>query len=291
MKTPARTGTGESAWQPLTPHGVALFGAASVKRLLLVQLIFALGAAATVTWFLKADWCPAIREAIRQLPPRGEIWLGVLDWPEDSPQVLNKGDFLSFAVDLDHRGAVRSPADLQVEFGRRDVRIFSLFGYTSFGYPGGWIIAFNQTELDPWWGAWEPAILGINAGMVVIGLMAIWAFLSTLYLPLVRLVGFFGDRNLDSRASWRIAGASLMPGALVLTASIGCYGLGLLDVVQLMTAAGIHLVIGWVYLVVSPFFLPRLEPGAAGGKNPFARRAKDKSERIQGTSGQRPTQR
>ena len=280
MTTP-RTGLDEGAWHPLTPYGVSLFGAASVKRLLLVQLIFALVAAATVTWFLKVDWFPAIRQAIRQLPSRGEIWLGVLDWPEASPRLLNRGDYLSFTVDLDHRGAVRSPADLQVEFGRKDIRIFSLLGYVSVGYPDDWIIAFNQRELDPWWGAWEPPILWIGAGMVVVGLMGIWTVLSTLYCPLVRLVGFLADRELGAQASWKIAGASLMPGALVLTASIGFYGLGLLNLVQLMAAAGIHLVIGWVYLVASPFFLPRLAP-EAGRRNPFARQGKDRSASTRG---------
>lgn len=271
-------GMGESAWQPLTPRGVASFGAASVKRLLLVQFLFALVAAVTVTWFLKVDWCPAIREAISQLPSRGEIWLGVLEWPEDSPRLLNKGSFLSFAVDLNHRGVVRSPADLQVEFGKEDVQLYSLFGYASYGYPKEWIIAFNQPELAPWWGAWEPPLLWMSAGAVVVGLMTIWAFLSMLYGCLVRLVGFFSDRNPEWRACWKIAGAGLMPGALVMTASIGCYGAGWLDLVQLITAAGIHLVVGWVYMVASPFFLPRLDPAAAGGKNPFARRGKDKSE-------------
>jgi len=45
------------------------------------------------------------------------------------------------------------------------------------------------------------------------------------------------------------------------------YDLGGFDLVQLCFAFGMHLVIGWIYLFVSPLFLNRALPAAK--KNPF----------------------
>ena len=79
------------AWQPLTVRGVAAFASATLGRLLLVQFIVALLAAGTVVWFLQRAWFPTIGEAIRQLPPQGEIRSGRLDWPGPSPVASGGG--------------------------------------------------------------------------------------------------------------------------------------------------------------------------------------------------------
>jgi len=259
----------QMAWQPLTMRGVAAFAQASLGRLLLVQFIVALVAAGTVVWVLHRDWFPQIGEAIRQLPVQGELRSGRLDWQGATPSRLAEGRFLALAVDLDHSGEARSPAHVGVEFGRTDWEIYSLFGYVQGVYPRDWVVGFNRTELGPWWGAWAPAILALAAGLVVVGLMASWACLATVYFLAAWLVGFFANRDLSLWGSWRLAGAALMPGALFLCAAILLYGLGALDLVRLAVAAGVHWVIGWVYLFASPFWLPR-HPAAAVKANPFA---------------------
>jgi hypothetical protein len=259
-----------NAWEPLTPSGVARFARAPLGRLLLVQLIVALLGAAAVDWFLRDGWFPTVREAIQQLPPEGEIRSGQLDWRGDSPRLLAEGTFLAFSVDLKHEGDIRSPAHLQFEFGRDDFYIYSLLGYAEGRYPAGWVIAFNRKELAPWWGAWQPAILAIAAAVVVAGLMAVWAVLATMYFLPVWLAGFFANRDLTPGGSWRLAGAALMPGALLMTAAILLYALGALDVVRLAFVAGAHLVLGWIYLVVSPLFLLRHPAIAAVKSNPFS---------------------
>ena len=71
------------AWEPLTPRGVAAFARAKLGRLLLVQFIVALLAAASVVWFLDDGCFPTISEAIQQLPADGEIRSGKLDWHGD----------------------------------------------------------------------------------------------------------------------------------------------------------------------------------------------------------------
>jgi len=255
------------AWEPLTPRGVAVFARARLGRLLLVQCIVALLAAVAVGCFLDMDCFPTITAAIRQLPDQGEIRDGRLNWHGDSPQSLAEGGFLAFDVDLKHTGQIHSPAQAQIEFGRQTVRVFSLLGYFEWDYPPGWIVSFNRADLEPLWRAWEPDILAIATGAVLVGLMLSWAVLATVYFLPVWLVCFFANRDLNFRQSWRLAGATLMPGALLLTAAIALSAVGVLDLIQMSFAFGAHLVLGWIYLFLSPLFLPRTSP--AERRNPF----------------------
>ena len=257
------------AWQPLTPRGVAAFARASLRRLLLVEFIVALLAAAAVIWFLHEVWFPTVREAIRQLPTQGEVRQGKLAWRGDSPVHLAGDRFLAIVVDLNHEAEVGREADAAVEFGQRECRIYSLLGYVAVNYPAGWMIALNQAELEPWWGAWEPAILAGVGTIVVLGLMASWALLAVLYSLPALLAAFFANRGLNWRAGWRLASAALMPGALVLDAAIFLYGVSILDFVRLGLCAALHFVIGWIYLFASPLFLPRHPAAPTSKGNPF----------------------
>jgi uncharacterized membrane protein YgdD (TMEM256/DUF423 family) len=255
------------AWEPITPRGVAAFARASFERLFVVQALVALLAAAAVVWTLSDGIFPTIDRAIAQLPDAGEIHSGRLDWRDDSPLLLAEGRILAISVDLDHSGTLRSPADFQFEFGRDSLRIFSLFGVGEVFYPPGYIIAANQTDARPTWGAWAPDILGLTAIGVFLGLLVVWAVLATIYAIPVWLVCLFCNRDLNFRASWRVAGASLMPGALLVSLALVLYEMGGLDVLQLSLAFGLHLIIGWIYLFLSPMFLNRVVP--VGKKNPF----------------------
>jgi hypothetical protein len=138
-------------------------------------------------------------------------------------------------------------------------------------YPGRWRIAFNRTELDPLWGAWEPAIVAGAAAVTFVGLMLSWMALATVYCIPTRIITLFENRDLNWRQSWRLAGAALMPGALFITFGMVAYGLNWIDLVRFGVVAGLHMVVAWIYLVVSPLFLPR-HPTVAGKakKNPFA---------------------
>jgi hypothetical protein len=256
-------------WQPLTPKGVASFAHAPLSRLLLVQFLVALVAAGAVMWALSSTWFPVIREAIGKLPPEGEIRSGVLGWNGDSPQKLAGTSFLSIAIDMDQEGTARSPAHVNVEFTRRALRVYSLLGYWETGYSRFVIIAFNRTELDPWWGAWSPALLALVGAMVIFALMTTWAVLAAVYCVIPWIGGYFLNRDLPIQASWRLSGAALLPGALFLSIGIVCYGLGFFDLLRLGVAVGIHFVIAWIYLILAPFRAPYL-PGADPVKgNPF----------------------
>jgi hypothetical protein len=264
------------AWEPLTPRGVAAFAGGSLGRLLLVQCLAALLAAATVVWFLEHAWFPVVRHAIHQLPEQGDIRDGQLNWSGDSPVQLAGNRCLGLAVDLNHSGRLAREAQLQIEFGRKNLRIFSMLGYEVMDYPPGRTVAFNRTELEPWWGAWEPAFLAAAAASTFVGLLVAWAVLATLYCAPVRLITFFENRDLDWRQSWRLAGAALMPGALFLVFGIVCHGLGWIDLIQLGGVSGLHVMVSWIYLIVSPLFLPR-HPAAALKANPFKGKKETKS--------------
>jgi hypothetical protein len=258
------------AWQPLTPRGVAAFAYATWGRLLLVQFIFAILAAGTVVWVLRTAWFPTVRQAIQQLPDQGELKSGILNWPGNSPMLLAEGHFLAFDVDTNHTGALRSPAQIQVEFGRDGILFYSLAGSRAWPYPPDWNFGFNRRAVAPWWGAWEPPILWLSLGGTLAWCFLNWILLATIYFIPAWLGAYFANRELNLWQSWKLAGAALMPGALLMVTAIFFYGFGVLDLVQLTAAAGVHVIVGWVYTVLSVRAAPKLSSHASAEKNPFA---------------------
>jgi hypothetical protein len=256
------------AWEPVTPRGVASFARASYERLLAVQALFALATALIVVWVLATGFFPTVDDAISQLPDTGQIIHGELDVPDDSPQLLAEGHFLAFILDAKHTGAIRSPAQFQFEFGGDSLLIISLFGEAEIDYPTDQSFYFNHTDLQPKWGAWKPILLGLAGVATFLGLLLSWFLLTSLYCLPVWLIAFFANRDLNFLQSWRLAGAALIPGALLMSLSVWLYGFGAFDLVKLCFAFAMHFLIGWIYLLVSPFFLHRAVP--AQKKNPFA---------------------
>ena len=262
--------TWQMAWEPLTPRGVAAFAGASLGRLLFVQLLVAMLAAASVAWFLETGWFPIVRKAIHELPAEGSIANGELSWSGETPQQLAQNRFLGLAVDLYHSGQLGREAHLQIEFGGNDLRVYSLLDYKIIEYPPSWNGAFNRTALEPWWGAWQPWLLVGTVALVVAGLMVSWTFFAILYCAPVRLISFLENRDLNWGQSWRLAAAANMPGALFLTAGIIAYSLGWMDLIRLGAIFALHFVVAWVYLFVGPYFCPRNAAGKKLRDNPFA---------------------
>lgn len=258
------------AWEPLTPRGVAAFATATLGRLAFVQLIVALLAATTIVWFLHSAWFPTVQEAIKNLPAQGDIRGGKFDWHGDTPSRLAEGLFLSFVVDLNHEGGVGSVAPVQVELGKDDYKICSLLGCVTLRYPIGWLVALNRTDLEPRWGALEPTILVVIFLSSMLVLMLNWAVLATMYAVPTWIIAFYENRDLSLRESWKLAAAALLPGALLLTAAIFFYGLNRIDLVRLGFSAALHFIIGWIYLFISPLFLPRRFAGITAKANPFS---------------------
>jgi hypothetical protein len=249
---------------------VAAFARAPLWRLLLAQFVVALLAAGITGWFLEEEWFPVVRAAIRQLPDQGEIRDQRLNWPGGLPAKLAGNHFLGLGVDLDHSGQLARESQVQLEFGRADLRIIVSPGVLVVDYPVGWRIAFNRPELDSRWGAWEPELAVAAVVFTVAGLLVVWAVLATIYCIPVRLITLYENRDLNWGQSWRLSGAALMPGALFLTFGLLLYGLSSMALMQLGVVWALHMVIGWIYLFLSPFFLPRHPAAGAARGNPFA---------------------
>ena len=258
----------QSAWEPVTPRGVAAFARASFGRLWLAQFIVASLVAMAVVWLLNDGFFPTVRAAIRKLPDAGDIRDAKLEWRGASPVLLAEGSFIAFSVDLDQSGGVRSPAHFQIEFGKDRLQIRSLLGYLDRRYPPGWLMAFNRPELEPKWGAWEMPLLGLAALAVIGWLFLVWSVLATVYALPVWLISFFANRDLNLAACWRLAGAALMPGAVIMALALVLYGWGAFDLLALGSVAIGHVVVGWIYLCLGPAFLPRAAAVVAK-KNPF----------------------
>ncbi|MGH7972671.1 MAG: hypothetical protein ACREIC_28490, partial [Limisphaerales bacterium] len=258
-----------SAWQPLTPHGLAAFAEGSFGRLFAVQFVMAMLVAASVLWLFLTAWCPVIDAAMRALPEKGEIKAGRLQWQDDTATNIAESPFLAIVVDPDHRGEARSTAHVQLEFGRFNCRIYSLFGFVEVDYPRHHSLLFNRTELVPWWGAWRPALLAAIVFAVVVGLLTVWWVLTALYFLPTWLLALYANRRLSLFGSWRLAGAALMPGALFMTGAIVVYGRGFLSLLDLSVAYAVHFLLGWVYLFVSAFCLPPSPATAPASVNPF----------------------
>jgi len=256
------------AWEPLTPHGVAAFAHATFSRLFVVQFVIALLCAASVTWLLYDGCFPTISAAIQKLPDDGEIRPGKLEWHGGSPQLLAEGKFLAFDVDPNHSGQVHSSADVRIEFGADSVRIFSLLGYAEFVYPPDRVAPFNRLELEPLWGAWSAEILFLAFMTVTLILLGSWWLLATLYFLPVWLLSFYANRDLNFRACWKLSGAALMPGALLMAAGVLLYDAGLLLLVSLGFVFAAHFALGWLYLFLSQLFLLRIPETKTKG-NPF----------------------
>ena len=261
-------GNSTFAWEPLTPRGVAAFAHAPLGRLVLVQIIVALIAAASVTWFLDDSLFPVVKTAIQNLPDAGEIRSAKLDWRGDSPKLLAEGRVLAFDVDLEHGGQINSAADVQIEFGKETIWSSALLGYVEIPYPSGQIISFNRTELEPLWGAWTSTILFAAFAAAAIGVVASWWLLATIYFLPVWILGFFVNRDLNFRRSWKLSGAGVLPGALLMAAGILLYDFGVVDLVQFGFIFGAHFVLGWIYLFVSLLFVPGIIAVLPKG-NPF----------------------
>jgi hypothetical protein len=267
----------QSAWQPLTPRGIAAFARAPTTRLLIAQLLVASVAAGIITWFVQTAWCPMVTEAIAQLPEQSEVRGGQLDWHGAAYQVLAENRFLALAVDLQHAGQARSPAQVQVEFGKADIQIRSLFGFTRMPYWRGWIVPCNRLELTPWWGAWRPPLLALLVLGVIVTLVLTWTLFASIYFLPAWLLGFFANRDLSLIGSWRLSGAALMPGALLMSAAIFLYRLGLLEVVGLSIAAVGHIVMGWWYILSSVLSVPRHPAVTSDNGNPFLQAGSDRA--------------
>jgi hypothetical protein len=255
------------AWQPFTPKGIAAFAGATFGRLFIVQMVVALLAAGAVVWFLSTVWFPAAEEAIRNVSGDGAVRAGQLEITGQTTERLVTNRFLTLAIDTQSNKAHAYSADAFVVLRSGYYEVCSLFGCRSFRYPVQSTV-FNRLELEARWGAWKPFLLGIAAVGVIFSLLFSWWLLATIYFLFVRTFAFFADREVTFGGSWRLCGAALLAGAVLLIAAIVGYGFGVVDLVKLLVILVLHVIGPWVLIVFATRALPRIAAKIA--KNPFA---------------------
>lgn len=258
------------AWQPFTFGGVASFAGASLNRIMCAQLITAALVAGAVIWLAAASWFPVAERAIDRLPEKASIHNRRLEWLEPVPRdFLAENQFLSIRVELENSFPVDQSADVRVILGSQGIQVQSLLGYLTIPYPEGWVVSLSRADARAWWGAWRTVLL-IGVGLaVMLALFVSWLALACVYAIPVRLLAFYLDRNVGWDGSWRLACATLLPGAVVMASAIALYTARRLDLVGLLFAWLLHVVMAWVYVIYAPTRLARL--GALPGRtaNPF----------------------
>lgn len=265
-------------WFPLTFGGVALAGRQSAVRFWSFAILMAAACAACLVWFLNTTWNPVIEQSISRMMDGAEMRGGAFKWPGTAPVVvLGYNSFLGIVVNLDTARVPGQVADLQVELTPGYWRTSSLLGYLSWPYPKSWTWNMNRTNLDPWWGAWKPTAWAVAGLLVVFCLLATWSALAVLYSLPIRLAAKIFRRPTNWRDARRMAFAALWPGAIWTMAALGIYGLQHINLVIFLVAFGLHFVVGWIYLLLAVFWLPKTTSASRKSpKNPFGDQASAK---------------
>ena len=255
--------------QPLTPGGAAAFAGASLTRLFVVQLLFALGTAVAVLFFISTNVSTVIGDLIRQIPEeavmsRGEI-IGL-----GAAKPAAAAAFLSVSLSATAAVVPDRPADLDVRFGATNFSACAILGCVTRAYDPSWTFAIGRGHMEPKWGAWKPLVYIVTALAVMTGLMIVWAAWATIYFLPVRLLAFFADRELTIIGSWKMSGAAQMTGSLVQSVGIVLYALRLLDLPLLAGVMALHFLVNWVYVPWALLKRPKVEKAAKVAGNPFA---------------------
>lgn len=260
--------------QPFTPAGIAAL-AGRPSWWVAVWWLTALAAAVIVirlAW--AATWEAALDEASRALPPAaGAIADGRLAWSNAAPVLtLHGGPFLGVAVCPADPTARGRTADVQLVLHAGGFAFGSLFGTLSLPYPPALRLPLDAVTTPGTWAGWRgPARNAVTLAAAVV-LPAAWLGLTALYTPPLWLWCRVLGRPATFRACARMAGAALVPGALLMTGAVALYALGGLQLEGLLLAQPAHLVPGWILCLLAPRHRPPPPAAAAPdhGPNPFA---------------------
>lgn len=268
-KSPDKPLTPAHAWQPFTPRGVAAFGLATFTRVFLVQSAAAALVGFALIWALRAAWVPVINEAIQHLPETGNIRHGELNFSGASPQRLAENSHLAVVIDLEGSREVGHVADVEAAFEKKRVVLRGPLGAWWREYGSEYQFSFNRPELTPWWDARRWTLLALLAIALAVSVFASWWLLALLYVPLVKFIAFFADRAVTWGGAWRVAAAALLPGACLVALALLLYGSGVIPLFQFGLLYALHIVAGLVFVITSPFFLPKIST-LPDLKNPFS---------------------
>jgi hypothetical protein len=262
---------------PLTFGGVAAFAIRPGWWLLMCAAAVALVTAAFSFSLFFHAWGPALETAAHYFPSQVQLRASTLTWEGSESLILADNTFLALVLHAGAQPLSSQTADLQIEFSRKSARFSALFGYVEIDYPVGWSFSLGRADAIPLWRTWRPYL---GCGFALAGFsfaMLLWAGLSSILAPLVRAYAVSLGRGVSLAAAYRVAWGALLPGALVLNLSVLLYTLKRFSLVEMLLAAGVHLVVDLLYLLLSPWRIPRqvvpssLPVGVGNklGQNPF----------------------
>ena len=250
---------------PLTFSGVASFASTGWGRLFLWQAIVIATIAGSLMLLLGQHWSPVLDAAIAQLPERGGLIEGRLQWPNKQAGDLAGNQFLRIIVDPYGEQQHGQIADFQIELRSESWVVGSILGYLEFPYTLETFRIEREKQI-PWWGSRRPFLfigisfsIGLACGIIslLLGFIGIWPS---------KTVAFFSDRKGGTGPLLRLSIAAWLPsGALLATGSL-CYALSLLPLMGLLIMIPLYFLVGWIYLFFSPFFLPHI---VHSDENPF----------------------
>lgn len=263
---------------PFTPKSVVSFKDVKPTVFLLNWLFYACLCAFFIAYTVERTVITAISRGITRLPQTGEIVSGNLNWRTNEVSILVESKFISFSVNPTDNDDIADSADVQVVFGKSNVRLRSMFGWVEIKYPRWLSIPLNFKQLWPLWGAYLNATrLGVFVCSVIF-LVLIWLILALVYSPPTKFFIRLFKRTADSKAVFKICCAALIPGALVMGMALVTYSFMYIDLITLLIVFVFHFIIGWVYIFLSIFQLPEVtsEP-----ENPFSPESSDSKDEKQ----------
>ena len=250
-------GKSEIAFLPFTFGGIAHFGYARKAFLFTVELVIALLCSLSILWFVCDAYFPIVGQAIDSLPEEEvSITNNRLVWDERDG-VLAQSPKLAISINAYGGPGKVTDSDLTLELAMRSFKIHCINGYyTEIPYQ---IDRFplNHQRVTSWWKAWMGPLIFWVIFISFCSLVLIWQVLSFLYMFGVKLLAWATRRQVEWTGAYMLSGASLMPGALLMTAGILCYSIGCISLEGLGIFAAAHIVLAWIFLLISTLLLPK----------------------------------
>jgi hypothetical protein len=263
------------AWQPFTGHGVAAFAETRLTRVLALHLVAALAVAALTVWALRTTWFPVIHQALPRLPEAADLRAGFLSWPESQPLRLAQNPWLDLIVSptpTTAATALGQTSDLQLELRPASFRFNGPFGHFSRPYPRSLQFDLGRIPATAAWSAWRLPISVLTGVGMACCLMLSWWILASVYSLPAWITAQILQRQSNLAASWRMAAASLLVGALVAATGLAAYAVGMMRLPGLLVSQALHVPIVWFWLLWGILCLPPKGRTPRNPGNPFRTR-------------------
>lgn len=255
---------------PLTPRGIATYATADRIFFTFTLALFAIICSVAVCIMMKRCLIQPINAAVERLPQQGCIANGRLEWFTNETTILIETRSLSIHVNPTDEEPIADGADLQIVFAKDKLLLRSLLGWLAIPYPKMFYFPLNLKELWTSWGAYKNSIIPAVFVISVFSLLLVWWMLAWIYSIPVSLIANILKRKVDAVGVFRISVMSQMLAAGIMAAGIVFYAYARIDLTTLCIIFAIHLPFAWIYLAITPFFLPKIPDETY---NPFKQEA------------------